>query len=160
MNHSHTLPFFDGVDRVFFGSDEALSYFVQRLYLRNLMPFDCSTELENGNEISITLINQNNMSNMVDVTIELTEAGKGVFVFDSLKEIETEARTLCSDMPWSRTQVALAKAPREIRAPELRSKETLYFWHVDDFKKIQNDLKQMSALMITSQQDLPTCATG
>ncbi|MBL91778.1 MAG: hypothetical protein CMH56_08225 [Myxococcales bacterium] len=153
--HPHTLPFFDGVDRVFFGSDESIAYFVQRLYLRNLMPFDCASPPEQGKELSITLINQNNMSNMVDVIVELTEAGKGVFVFESLKEVETEARTLCSDMAWSRTQVALARAPREIRPPELRSKETLYFWHVDDFKKIQDELASMSALMLTSQQDLP-----
>ena len=153
--NTHNLPFFDGVDRLFFGNEEAVAYFVQRLYLRNLMPFDSSSELEYGKEISITLINQNNMSNMVDVTIDVTEAGKGVFVFDSLKEVETEARTICSDVTWSRTQVALAKAPREIRPPELRSKETFYFWHVDDFKKILEELKSMSALMLTSQQDLP-----
>ena len=158
QEHPYNSPFFDGVDRLFFAGDEALAYFVQRLYLRNLMPVDLvsanDASLTSGDEISVTLINKNAMSNMVDVTLQRNSSGATFMVFSSIKETETEARTLCTDMAWTQVQVDMAKGPREIRQPELRSREILFFWHLDDYLKVKDDLHQMSALMLSCQQDL------
>ena len=121
------------------------------------MPVDLvsanDASLTSGDEISVTLINKNAMSNMVDVTLQRNSSGATLWFFPALRKpnrkLEPSVRTW-----FNQVQVDMAKGPREIRQPELRSREILFFWHLDDYLKVKDDLHQMSALMLSCQQDL------
>ena len=125
----YDLPFFDGVDRLFFAGHEAIAYFVQSLYHHNAIPFSTGTTPEEGQEFALSLINHNQTTSLLDTQIHVSKSGQAYFIFEHLQEVETEARNVCEDLAWTKIRSMLSSKPRPPRTPELRADTTILFRH-------------------------------
>ena len=147
---AYDAPFFDGVDRLFFAGHQALAYFVQSLYHHNAMPISCTKELVLNQELSITLINHNKTSGLIDATVHISESGAFYFIFERLQEVETEARTICDEIAWMKARSEVSQKPRPPKDAEMRSNDTVFFHETQDFNAVLDDIRSMSAVMVTT----------